>query len=356
MTAPGTVVLPIAGRSSRFRGLRPKWMLTAPTGELMLEKSLCTVKDWRNRRVVVGALGEHLDGLQGRDTLGRAFGDAIEIVTFDEQTSGPADTVSQMISRAGIEGPIFVKDCDSWFEPSENVFSDCVCFTDLRSVGGEVRNIAAKSFLHLNENALLLGLVEKSVSSNYISVGGYGFHDARIFTEAYGRLVARGHEGEPFVSNVILDAMVHGAVFKGIASEGYVDVGTLEAWNQYRANMGLYLVDLDGVVLRNAGQYTTPNWEDPDVELPANVEVLRKLVARGAQIVLVTARPERYREKTEKFLAGLGLSWHAAVFGVNHATRHIINDYAASNPYPAAVAINLFRNDDKLAAMLRADR
>jgi hypothetical protein len=356
MITPGTIVLPIAGRSSRFPGLRPKWMLTAPTGELMLEKSLATVKDWRNHRVVVGALAEHLEGLQGREALRRAFGDTIEIVSFDEQTSGPADTVSQIISGAGIEGPVFVKDCDSWFEPSESVFADCVCFADLRSIKGEVRNIAAKSFLHLNENALLLGLVEKSVSSNYISVGGYGFHDARIFTEAYERLITRGHEGEPFVSHVILDAMVHGAVFKGIESAGYVDVGTLEAWNQYRRNMGLYLVDLDGVVLRNAGQYTTPNWEDPDVELPANVEALRKLIAKGAQIVFVTARPERYRKKTEQFLAGLGLTWHAAVFGVNHATRHIVNDYAGSNPYPSAVAINVFRNDDKLDAMLPADR
>lgn len=356
MTARGTIILPIAGRSSRFPGLRPKWMLTAPTGELMLEKALSTVRDWRDHRVVVGALAEHLDGARGRETLGRAFGTLIEIVTFDEQTPGPADTVAQMVARAGVEGPVFVKDCDSWFEPAENVFCDCVCFADLRSINGEVRNVAAKSFLSLNENALLLGMVEKSVSSNYISVGGYGFHDARLYTEAYARLVTRGDEGELFVSHVILDAMVQGAVFKGIESKGYVDVGTLEAWNQYRRNKGLYLVDLDGVVLRNAGQYTTPNWDDPDVALPANVEALRKLIAKGAQLVFVTARPERYRAKTEAFLASLNLNWHAAVFGVNHATRHLVNDYAGSNPYPSAVAINVFRNEDNLDAMIPADR
>lgn len=321
----------------------------------MLEKSLGTVADWRSRRVVVGALEEHLSGFGGREALRRAFGEAVDVVSIERQTSGPAETVSRIVERAGIEGPIFVKDCDSWFVPAEDVFDDCVCFTDLRTAG-EVRNVAAKSFLHLNANDLLLGLVEKSVSSNFISVGGYGFHDVRIFTEAYRRLLSGGHEGEPFVSHVILDAMVHGAVFKGVASEDYVDVGTLEAWNLYRGKMGLYVVDLDGVVLRNAGRYTTPNWDDPDVALPGNVEVLRQLAAGGAQIVFVTARPSRYREKTERFLAGLGLTWHAAVFGVNHATRTLVNDYAGSNPYPSAVAINVVRDDDRLASFLRGGR
>jgi hypothetical protein len=345
------VILPIAGRSSRFPGLRPKWMLTAPTGELMLEKSLASVSDWRSHRVVIGALAEHLDGLGGRGALNKALGDAVEIVTFDDQTAGPAETVAEILVRADVQGPIFIKDCDSWFVPHEDVFSDCVCYADLRQTG-EIRNIAAKSFLHLNENGLLLGIVEKNVSSNYISVGGYGFHDAHVFTDAYRRLIAAGHDGEPFVSHVILDAIRDGNVFHGINSSGYVDVGTLEAWNRFRENLGLYLVDLDGVVLKNAGQYMPPLWDDPDQALPGNVEALKTLIARGAQIIFVTARPERYREKTEAFLRELGLSWHAAVFGVNHAGRTLINDYASSNPYPSAVAINLTRNGDDLATML----
>ncbi|WP_312796869.1 NTP transferase domain-containing protein [Tianweitania sp.] len=351
MTKPGTIVLPIAGRSSRFPGLRPKWMLTAPTGELMLEKSLASVADWRSRRVVIGALAEHLDGKGGRGALQRALGDAVEIVTFDDQTAGPAETVAEILSRADVQGPIFIKDCDSWFVPRENVFSDCVCYADLRQTG-EVRNIAAKSFLHLNDNDLLLGIIEKNVSSNYISVGGYGFHDAHVFLDSYRRLLASNHEGEPFVSHVILDAIRQNNVFRGINTDHYVDVGTLEAWNRFREDLGLYIVDLDGVVLKNAGQYIPPLWDDPDQALPGNVAALKAMIARGAQIIFVTARPERFREKTEAFLQELGLSWHAAIFGVNHAARTLVNDFAPSNPFPSAVAINLVRNGDDLATML----
>ena len=33
-----TLIIPCAGRSSRYPNLRPKWLLTHPDGDLMLEK------------------------------------------------------------------------------------------------------------------------------------------------------------------------------------------------------------------------------------------------------------------------------------------------------------------------------
>jgi len=355
MTHSGTIVLPIAGRSSRFPGMRPKWMLSAPTGELMLQKSLESVSNWRDCRVVIGALEEHLDGQGGLTALTRAFGNSIEIVRFADVTRGPAETVEQIIRRASITGPVFVKDCDSWFSVDDDLFRDCVCYADLRKYP-DVRNIPGKSFLHLNENELLLGIIEKNVSSNYISVGGYGFHDARIFLDAFAGLQQADCAGEQFVSHVILEAIRAGAVFSGVEAEGYVDVGTIEAWNNYRNDQALYVVDVDGVLLRNAGQFTAPFWDDPDVAIFSNVETLKKMIAKGAQVILVTARPERYRAKTEKALSDVGLTWHAAVFGVNHASRTLINDFAKSNPYPSARAVNLPRNSEDLEGLVGGTR
>ncbi len=326
-------------------------MLTAPSGELMLELSLGTVPDWRTRRVVIAGLREHLDDLQGETAIRRALGPHPEIVIFDQPTSGPAESVAEMLRQADVEGPIFIKDCDSWFVPAENVFGDVVCFADLRTTPN-VRNVSGKSFLNLNEHSLLEGIIEKSVSSNFVSVGGYGFHEAHVFLEAYDKLLASDKPGEMFVSHVILEAMRAGAVFRGVEGNRYQDVGTLEAWNAFRRHQGTYFVDIDGVMLRNAGQYVPPLWDDQDVPLRRNVDIVRGLIQAGAQIVFVTARPERYREKTEQTLRDLGLTWHAAIFGVNHSTRTLINDYAASNPYPSAVALNLARNDDALDQFL----
>ena len=47
-----------------------------------------------------------------------------------------------------------------------------------------------------------------------------------------------------------------------------------------------------------------------------------------------------------------GLSWHSVIFGINHARRVLINDFAASNPHPSAVAVNIPRNEDKLDQLI----
>jgi hypothetical protein len=51
----------------------------------------------------------------------------------------------------------------------------------------------------------------------------------------------------------------------------------------------------------------------------------------------------------------LGLRIHALVMGCNHSTRFLVNDYAQSNPYPSAVAINVRRNANELQNLLLPD-
>jgi hypothetical protein len=351
MTQSGTIILPIAGRSSRFPGTRPKWMLSAPNGPLMLELALTPVPDWRHRRVVIGVLREHFVELGGEGAIRRALGDHPEIVVFEDVTRGPAMTVAEIIRRADITGPIFIKDCDSWFTTDDDLFDNAVCMVDLRRTPN-VRNVPGKSFVQLNENLIVTGILEKIVCSNFISVGGYGVRSAELFTSAYETVMRSHIQGEPFVSHILFELIQRGEVFRGISVESYEDVGTLEAWQEFRARSAVYIVDLDGVMFRNAGAYIPPLWSDPDVPLLDNVETIRKLLKVGAQVVFMTARPESHRRKTEDALTALGLTWHAIVFGLNHTRRFLINDFAPSNPYPSAVAINLPRNEDKLGSLI----
>jgi hypothetical protein len=46
---------------------------------------------------------------------------------------------------------------------------------------------------------------------------------------------------------------------------------------------------------------------------------------------------------------------HALVMGCHHGTRYLVNDYAASNSYPSAVAINLPRTNGSLPDILLED-
>ena len=56
-----TLILPVAGRSSRFPGMRPKWLLTMPDGKTMLQKSVEKINLAAYDRIVVVCLKEHVD-------------------------------------------------------------------------------------------------------------------------------------------------------------------------------------------------------------------------------------------------------------------------------------------------------
>ena len=43
------------------------------------------------------------------------------------------------------------------------------------------------------------------------------------------------------------------------------------------------------------------------------------------------------------------------VFGMFHAQRVLVNDYARTNPFPSACAINVKRDGDELPEMLGAE-
>ncbi len=348
---PLTVLAPSAGRSSRFGGMRPKWMLIAPDGRLMLDMALDTVRPLNPDRIIVGILREHEDRYQAREGIRRALGGEVEVVVLDKPTGGPAETVDHMISQAGVTGPIAIKDNDSWFRlPTPWEGGNVVAGADLRDHPG-VTEVGAKSFVVANQHGLVERIVEKSVVSNIIGVGAYFFEQAEQFQAAFRRVRDLGG-AEIFVSHVITQAIFDGALFRAALVADYVDVGTAAAWMAFRKNRRSFFLDLDGVVFRNHGEFFPPYWGDPEEPIEANIAALRALQAEGAQFVFVTARPERMRAVVEAALREQGLTWHALVMGCHHAQRVIVNDYAPSNPYPASLALNLERNGANLGDLL----
>jgi hypothetical protein len=110
---------------------------------------------------------------------------------------------------------------------------------------------------------------------------------------------------------------------------------------------------LDGIVFRNHSRWFPPYWEDADEPLPQNVATLRDWQAAGAQLIFMTARPEEYRRKTQAALEGLGLKAHALIMDCLHGRRFLVNDHAASNPFPSAVGISVSRDTQVLGDHLK---
>ena len=90
-----TLLLPCAGKSSRYPGVRPKWMLTLPDGELALARAAASLPTDAYERIVVAVRAEHDAKYQASALLHRVFGPRVEILVLAQDTAGPADTVAR---------------------------------------------------------------------------------------------------------------------------------------------------------------------------------------------------------------------------------------------------------------------
>ena len=350
MTA--TLLLPCAGKSSRYPGVRPKWMLTLPDGELALARAAASLAPSSYNRIVAAVRAEHEAKYDATALLKRVFGPKIDVLVLESDTRGPADTVAQMIRRTGISGAIAIKDADSFFEPAVLPATSFVALSDVRA-SPQMTNVGAKSFAVINENNLIVEMVEKSLSSNFVSVGLYGFADASLYLDAFQAVSRDPAMAEVFVSHVVNRAIADGMIVAPLLVSGLIDVGTLDDWRRHVRPRGSIVTDLDGVVFENHSRYFAPFWDDEDVPIAHNVAALKTWQDQGAQLIFMTARPDIYREKTERALAGLGLKPHALIMDCRHGRRFLVNDHAASNPYPSAVAISMERNSPSLADYMK---
>jgi hypothetical protein len=326
-------------------------MLTLPDGTLAIARAGQSVPEDAYDRIVVAIRADHDARYGCRELLARLFGESVETVVIEGDTRGPADTVAHMIDRAKVTGPIAIKDADSFFDSAALPDTSFASVSDVRSTP-EMANIGGKSFAVIDENNLIVEMVEKSLASNFVCIGLYGFSEASLFLKHFNATAVEG-AGEIFVSHVMNRAIADGMPVAAHAVYGLIDVGTLEDWRRYVRTRGTIIADLDGVVCKNHSRYFPPYWEDDDEPIESNVAALREWQEKGAQLVFVTARPEQYREKTERLLAGLGLDAHALIMNCRHGRRLLINDHATSNPYPSAVGISVQRDAPGLAEYLK---
>lgn len=54
-----TLIIPCAGKSSRYPNMRPKYLLTYPDGKLMIEKAIEGINSNRFDRKIITILKEH---------------------------------------------------------------------------------------------------------------------------------------------------------------------------------------------------------------------------------------------------------------------------------------------------------
>lgn len=340
-----TVIIPAAGKSSRFPDMRPKWLLTHPSGKLMLELAVNPFIDM-DYDIVLATTEEFSTKYEVPIILQQLFGDRIRLVEIPYQTSGPVETIAYALNAVGLtDSPIIVKDVDNYINvPKEKLKYENFCVgVDVSEI--QVDRLVNKSFLLSDSNDIIQDIVEKKIVSNIIGVGVYGFASANMFLKQAEKLKASGHEGEMFVSHLISSLIFEKIVFMYLKADAYKDWGTIYEWTREANSFQSLFCDFDGVLVKNKGKFGSNNWFNHyDEPIEENLKQLIQLEQNGATVIITTARPTSEEDYIREFLHKQGLQKFHLVCGLPHSRRLIINDFSNTNPYPSAIAINVERN------------
>jgi len=333
------VVIPCAGRSSRFPNTRPKYLLTMHTGQLMIESA---VEPYLDQDIHIVILKEHNEKYQVSDVIKKLYGtnSNIHLHILEEETTGPAETVYSVSKNLPDNEPLFIKDCDSFFT-GEFRKDNHICVVDLRK-NLDITKVAAKSFAVTNNQMMITNVVEKQVVSNYICVGGYGFSSAKEYNDAFKNVDSAN---EIFVSHVI-KYMLENKNFVANEVTNYIDVGTYKEFVDYNQSKTTIFCDIDGTVFYNQSRLFENNYSQAPTPIPNSVKYLLQKQKDGCKIIFVTSRPSEFKIITENKLNECGFKNYQVIYDLPHAPRTIINDYSVSNPYPTAISINVPRDDD----------
>ncbi len=347
-----TLIVPAAGKSSRFPNMKPKFLLTHPDGRLMIEKSLSGMPLDKFNRIVITIGKEHSEKYEAKTILKQVFAEhphnkKIEILELDELGTGHADAVYLTLLKKRVKGAFVSKDCDNHVEIKKLPSAEFVVGLDVSTFKKEISRLAAKSFLMVNDQGIVVDIIEKCICSQHICLGVYGFESAEKFIGAYQALTKSNggdHRGV-YLSHVISYLIgTSQSMYSYAEALDYEDWGTLDDWKPIQKRHSTYFFDIDGILLKNKGKYGRENWSNTLPVIEENLAIVKKLYNAGAQIVLTTCRGESDLTKFKKVLKDKGIKVHAIVTNCNHAPRIMVNDFAPTNPYPSCEAINIPRN------------
>ena len=349
------LIVPMGGKSSRFPGMRPKWMLTHPmTNKFMVTEAILGINLDFFDAIYFIFLKEHEEKYHFYEGFLRELTECrliekSKFVFLEEQTSSQSETVYNAIKKENIQGFIFIKDSDGYYETTIDSSCNQIAFFDLNDM--DDINARTKSYIELDVNGIVTNIVEKKVISSTFSVGGYGFEDAEDFCLTYDKI--KDIEGECYISNVIFEMMLSGLRFIGLPTKSFKDWGTIDSWNKYKSQYTCLFVDIDGTLVTNSSVHFPPYVGNGD-PLQNNIDHLNSLYSSGrVKIILTTSRPKYMKEVTISELNEKGILYDELIMGLPHCKRTIINDFAKSNPYPSCEAINLPRNSDNLTEFLK---
>ena len=340
MSHKNYLIIPAAGKSSRYPTNKPKWLLTHPHGKLMIEEVVSGLRldDYDECHIVI--LKEHCENHDADTIIQQCFDDKFKVTILDQPTNSSPESVVRCIEQNNLDGQITVKDSDCYVEFEKSQYQNFIVGLNVNNK--LIKKLDSKSFVKIADGGVLQTIVEKKVISDTICVGVYSMQSSELLKRF--RELNAYTDKEVYFSHIVSLMIEKGTIFGVTKCEKFIDWGTSDEWFDYTSNLRTYIFDIDGVFLQNRGRYGLENWSNTFLPIQDNLDVLKRLSDAGSEIIFMTSRDEEYLHEFKNLLRDSSIKYKTIISGCNHNKRIIVNDFASTNPYPSCESINIPRN------------
>ncbi len=342
------LIIPVAGSSTRYPGTRPKWLLTMPNGQLMIEKSLSGLDLENIEEIIIIMLREHTKYIKTKvliDSLKNISNIPTKVFLIDKATVSQPSTISKYLESLSLDFEFFIKDSDNYFEFRPKP-GNSVSFVNLGKL--QLVDAGSKSYIAKNNFDEIEQIAEKKVISDMFCCGGYGFKSSKDFLATY-ELLGGDENKDLYISHLIQKKLLEGSTFHAYEAFAYESYGTLVEFKNYVKDVKTIFCDFDGVLVKNSSKFDSPPWQYIPIE--SNILHLEEFLSesKDSKLIITTSRPQSEEPNIKSFLKGYKIKCHSIICSLPHAKRILVNDFSKSNPYPSSIAVNLPRDSDTLS-------
>lgn len=344
-----TLIIPCAGRSSRFPNVRPKWMLYYPDGKMMVEKAIDGLDLGKYDKVIITITKHHCEDYNADRVLNDAFhfdsNQKYKLCILDDYTASQSETIYLTIRKEKITGRFAVKDSDNYIVADPADAANFVVGLHIPTFQKNISRLQQKSFLRLNEQKNINDIIEKKIVSDEICIGMYGFESTELFNKAYEHLSRINTSGyEIYLSHIISYLIsTKQAIYQCVEASDYEDWGTLQDWYKLLDQRRTYVINIDGVLYEPCEAYGEKSWRRGLVPIEKNFEKVKEFSDAGAQIILFSSMPQEFDLDILDDMNKYDIHVYQLVMGCYASHTTFIQKFDDNIPYPACEAVNILK-------------
>lgn len=217
-----TLIVPIAANNPEYAHKSPKPFRYDDEGTMLCVKAITGLPMEGIKDVYFVILREHDQRFMVSEQLAMQFRKHnltnAHVTVLDQPTECQAETVARAIEMNDIQGTVFIKDADCYFETDEILPQNGVAIYPLENL--PIVDPQHKSYVAVDDMYYVTNIIEKRVVSRFFSAGGYCFEDAKDFCRYYEKL----KDYSPlYLSHIIYAMLLDKKIFRPIQIDDYQD-------------------------------------------------------------------------------------------------------------------------------------